>query len=223
MRSTDPRFYRRLALAAACIGLAACGQDIAVDPGVIGDIERCGVDIQMSSSLRLQIRKEAAAHVISAGTLQQVKSSIFDHIPPADRLAVYNSYVACVSSRAALETEIADIDRRKNALVNEIRAKYPNVTDGEIAIIEGLYDKEAAELKSGNLIEARNIRGQTVYALVQLADRHHFDPSPFVGTSEYVMPLGGHKPTPAERQRFMEVCLVAADKPLCEGVLGRLR
>jgi hypothetical protein len=224
MPNTNPLFPARLALAIVAILLPGCVQHLDIDPGVAADIERCGVEIQMSSTLRLRVGQEARAHVISAGTLNQIKSTIFASVPEADRLAVYDSYVACVSSRAALESEIADIDRRKAALVQEIRTNYPNVTPREIQLLETFYDQEALQLRSGALIEARNTRTQTVYAILQIADRHHIDPGPLVGTSVYMRPIDGvGKPTRQELQRFLQVCLVAADKPLCQSAVGRLR
>jgi hypothetical protein len=224
MPSTNPLFPARLALAIAAIPLPGCVQHLNIDPGVVADIQRCGVEIQMSSSLRLRVGQEARTRVITAGTLSEIKSTIFASVPKSDRLAVYNSYVACVSSRAALESEIADIDRRKTALVQEIRTNYPNVTPREIQLLVAFYDKEALQLRSGELIEARNTRTQTVYAILQIADRHHIDPGPLVGTSEYMMRIDSlEKRTPQELQRFMQLCLVAADKPLCQSAITRLR
>jgi len=202
---------------AALVLVGCAGGNLKLDSGVAADMQRCGVDIRMSNEFRIQLLNDASDRRLSVATLQELKSTIFDQVPPASRLAVYESYVSCITSRRALASALTDIAARRAALSTKLRDEY-NVAEADIGRIEAFYDQEAGQLRNGQIIGARETRARMIYELASIAAKKGITLA-----IDDIISTGG---TPADASGidaadsdFLNTCLSAADETLCRSML----
>jgi hypothetical protein len=218
-RREQERAWRRLvhiSFPFGLLALGACASSIRVDPAAMADLQRCGLDIEFSSSQRLRFTADARDGSLSYKFLNEVRTTIFNQVPDVDRRAVYESYVACVTSRDALEKSLADLERRRRLVIASLREKY-SVSAPESSRLDELYAREAQQLRTGELVSARSTRGQLVYEVAKLIAKYNVDPEFLIGVS------GGPDPTQADRERaalsqFRRTCRQAADDLLCRSM-----
>jgi hypothetical protein len=203
--------------AMAAMLLAGCAPALELDSGAAADFQRCGVDIQMSSAFRVELMNDASDKRLSVATLNELRSTIFDQVPPANKLAVYQSYVDCITSRHALNAALADLADRKVALAARLRDKY-RISGEEIGKIQAFYDREADQLRGGQLIAARQTRAAMIYELASMAARHNIE----LDEDDIISTGGGGRSAAAlaaERADFLSACLAAADETLCRSMV----
>lgn len=215
---------RRAHLAAAGALLVGCSSaGLELDPGASADMQRCGVDIRMSSAFRIELQNDARDKRLSAATVRELKSTIFDQVPEASKLAVYESYVDCITSRRSLASALNEISARKTRLASTLRSRY-HVPETDVRQIEASYDKEADELRSGRIIAARETRTATVYDLALIATRNHLnlDRETIIATGGSMEGDRNKQPAadPGAKQRaaFVAACRPAADERLCQSI-----
>jgi len=214
---------RRAHLAAAGTLLVSCSSaGLELDPGASADMQRCGVDIRMSSAFRIELQNDARDKRLSAATVRELKSTIFDQVPEASKLAVYESYVDCITSRRSLASALDEISARKTRLASMLRGRY-RVPESDVRQIEASYDKEADELRSGRIIAARETRTAMVYDLALIATRNHLnlDRETIIATGGSMEGDRNKEPVdPGARRRaaFIAACRPAADERLCQSI-----
>ena len=210
--------WRYANLALLSLLSSGCANELRLDSGAAADLQRCGVDIEMSQSLRFRLLKDAQDRSLSIGSLREIKSTIFESVPPANRLAVYNSYVDCITSRTAFNAALIDITRRKVSLIEKLRSKY-SVSPEDLRRIETFYEQESEQLRAGQLVAARDTRTAMIYHLTSIASRHNIRAEDIAQTGE------GHNDGVRARRshparEFLDVCLTGAERELCQSMLS---
>ena len=211
-----------LALAALLAGCSAGGLEL--DRSASADMQRCGVDIQMSNSFRIALMSDARDRKLSAANIRQLRSTIFEQVPETSRLAVYKAYVDCITSRRALDSALTEIATRKAALTLLLRDRY-HVPQADIRKIEAYYDEESDELRTGRIVAARATRAAMIYELAGVAARGKFtlDRQAIISTGGRLE--GDDREDPAakaedaeQKARFLAACRAAADETLCRSM-----
>lgn len=164
---------RRLGIVSAAVAailLSGCEHDaINVDSDVRDQIARCsgGIEVSLSGDLEASVIQDIATRGrLSASVSQRLQGVIFERLSPADRLPVYNAYLACLRGQAEIDSIVADVEGKWSKLGPLLITKQ--VSPPVVQKLLDLHQVELSGLRNYRLVEARQARKQIIIELAKL-------------------------------------------------------